>query len=383
MRTFKTQIYPTAKQQEYIRKACGIRRWTWNWAVAEYFAAAKNDKFPTVFDLQKQLNNGPVVDKNYGWLSEVNSMVRGEALKDFGIALAAYVQARKRSKRTIESVPIDKYKPKFKKKGKCNESFRLFKKCEGVFKVHSAHDFSVTTIRGQQRMHIHPRESMEFLMYDSVDIKTCTFSMKGGKFFMSITFEKTNQKSRICGTGKVGLDLGIKHAVTTWDGQMSVFDVPSTLDKAEKKTERWNRRLARTKKGSSRHKKILQALQRAYMHEANLKKDWREKLTTMLVEAYNQINIDDFGFEGAKNLDINRALYRVGVYDFKLRLQEKAAERGCQVNFVERFTPTTKTCSQCGYQQKLSLRTRIYKCPHCGLVMDRDANAAVNVYNYC
>ena len=383
MRTFKTQIYPTAEQQVYIRKACGIRRWTWNWAVATYFAEAKKDNFLSSYDLQKKLNNEIVPLDEYSWLSEVNSMARGEALKDFNLALTAYAKARQRAKRTADKIFTDKYKPGFKKKGKCSESFRLFKKGGSEFKVHSAHDFSVVTVRGQKRMHVHPRESFEFLMSTDVDIKTCTFSMKGGKFFISITYEKTNQRARKCGTGKVGIDLGIKHAATAWDGKVAVYDVPATLSAAEKRTERWNRRLAKTTKGSKNHHKVLQALQRAYMHEANVKRDWREKLTTQLVLSYAQINIDDFGFEGAKNLDVNRALYRVGCYAFKLRLQEKAAQTGCQVNFVERFTPTTRTCSQCGTVQKLSLKDRIYECPHCGLVMDRDANAAINVYNYC
>jgi transposase len=159
------------------------------------------------------LNNGLVKDLDHIWLTQVNSMVRGEALKDFGLAIAAYVKARKRSKRTVEKIPVDKYKPSFKKKGKCSESFRLFKKGGSEFKVHSAHNFSMVTVKGMQRMHIHPLESVEFLM--SADIKTCTISMRGGKFFMSVTYEKTNQRVRKCGTGKVGIDLGIKHAATS------------------------------------------------------------------------------------------------------------------------------------------------------------------------
>ena len=380
MKTFKTQWFPTTEQQEYVRKACGIRRWTWNWAVATYFAEAKNDNFLSAFDLQKQLNNTLVKNKEYAWLSEVNSMVRGEALKDFHLSMKAYAAARHRAKRTVEKLPVEKYKPHFKKKGKCVESFRLFRKNDTDFKVRSNHDLSVVGVN-RKRLHVKTRESLEFLM--SANIKTCTFSMKGDKFFISITYEKTNQRVRKCGTGKVGIDLGIKHAATAWDGDVTVYDVPATLSAAEKRTERWNRRLTKTTKGSKNHYKVLQALQRAYMHEANVKKDWREKLTTKLVLNYAQINIDDFSFEGAKNLDVNRALYRVGCYVFKVRLQEKAAETGCQINFVERFTPTSRTCSVCGAVQEISLKDRTYKCPHCGLVMDRDANAAKNVYNYC
>ena len=382
MKTFKTEFHPTAQQQEYISKACGIRRWTWNWAVATYFAEAKKENFLQSYDLQKTLNNGPVKEKGYEWLSEVNSMVRGEALKDFGLALAAYADARRRSKRTVEKIPIDKYKPHFKKKGKCTESFRIFKKGGSEFKVHSAHDFSVVTTRGRQRLHIHPLESVEFLM--SADIKTCTISMQGGTFFMSLTYEKTNQRKPTCGIGKVGIDLGIKHAAVCFDGTSTKFiDTPANLKTAEKKTERCNQRLAATTKGSKRHSKALRALQRAYMHEANIKKDWREKLTTELIQSYGQINIDDFAFEGAKNLDVNRALYRVGCYLFKLRLEQKAAAAGCTINYVPRFTPTTRTCSKCREVQIVQISDRTYSCKHCGLVIDRDENAARNVYNYC
>ena len=94
IKTFKTEWFPSAKQREYVHKACGVRRWTWNWAVATFFEAAKQDKFPTSFDLQKQLNNSLVLEEGYEWLSEVNPMVRGEALKDFGLAIKAYAKAR-------------------------------------------------------------------------------------------------------------------------------------------------------------------------------------------------------------------------------------------------------------------------------------------------
>jgi putative transposase len=382
IKTFKTEWYPSAEQREYIHKACGVRRWTWNWAVATFFESAKKDVFPTTFDLQKQLNNGLVLEKNYEWLSEVNSMVRGEALKDFGLAIKAYAKARQRAKRTVEKLPVDKYKPHFKKKGKCEESFRLFKKGGSEFKVHSAHDFSVVRTQGKPRIHVKTRESLAFLQ--NAEIKTCTFSYKAGRYFISIAYEKTNRVAKKCGSGKVGLDLGIKTAVAGYDGVNTIeHHVPSTLELAEKHTERQNRRLAKTEKGSKRHQRALQRLQRAYMHEANCKRDFREKFTTELVRSYDQINIDDFGFEGAKHLDCCRALYRVGVYAFKTRLTEKCAEYGVALNFVPRGTPTTQTCHVCGAKHKVALKERTYECPACGLVYDRDLNAAINVYNYC
>ena len=384
MKTFKTEFKPDLNTEIYIRKACGIRRWTWNWAVATYFEEAQKDNFMTSFMLQKRLNNTLVLDDEYKWLSEVNSMVRGEALKDFGLSITAYAAARRRAKRTVEKIPVDKYKPSFKKKGKCAESFRIFKKSGTEFKVHSAHDFSIVTTKGQSRLHIYPLESVKFL--ESADIKTCTISMKAGRFFMSITYEKTNQRNISCGTGKIGLDLGIKHVATTFDGTSSKFiDLPTKLSRAEKRTEHCNQCMAKTQQGSRRHYKALIRLQRAYLREANIKKDFREKITTMLIRNYDTINIDDFSFEGAKNLDVNRALYRVGCYLFKLRLEQKAAAAGCTINYIPKFTPTTQTCSACGtkHDTQITINDRTFICNRCQTILDRDVNAATNVYNYC
>lgn len=382
MKTFKTEFHPTAQQQEYIRKACGIRRWTWNWAVATYFEEAKKDNFLTHFDLQKQLNNGPVLDPAYSWLSEVNSMTRAETLKDFGLAIKAYADARHRAKRTVDKLPVEKYKPHFKKKGKCAESFRLMKKNETVFKVHSAHDFSMTTTRGRQRLHIHPLESIEFLV--SADIKTCTISMQAGKFFISLAYEKTNQRQLKCGTGKAGIDLGVRTAATIYDGSnFKAVHVAPSLSRAERATELWNKRLAKTRPGSKRHQKVMQSLQRAYLHEANVKKDWREKFTTWLARTYGQINIDNFDFHPSDGAHAaNRALYRVGSYAFKLRLNDKAVESGCNVQYIPRFTPTTQTCSVCGERHHMDLDDEIFECPFCGIILGRDENSAIKAYNY-
>jgi putative transposase len=210
--------------------------------------------------------------------------------------------------------------------------------------------------------------------------------MKAGKYYIAITYEKTNRRDPQCGIGKVGLDLGIKTPVMLWDGTNSyAHQLPEAIKRAEKHTEKVNQRLSKTTKGSNRHNKILLQLQKAYAHEANVKKDWRDKFVRDLVEDYSQINLDDFGFEGTLNLkNTHRALYRVGVYAFKLALEYKAAEYGTILNYVKKFTPTSKTCSACGFVHKgLKLDDRTYVCPECGLILDRDLNAAINTYNYC
>ena len=139
IRTFKVEIYPTAKQRKAFAQAFGTRRWAWNWALATYEKRWETEKvFTTSFTLDVMLNALRDSDpENYGWLGEVNSMVKSEALKDFGLATKAWCKQLKAARQKPSKVDPSKGKPKFKKKGYCGESFRIFRKCESTFKVKS------------------------------------------------------------------------------------------------------------------------------------------------------------------------------------------------------------------------------------------------------
>ena len=380
MKSFKTRIYPTAEQQKYLNEAFGMRRFAWNWAVSEYFAQQKKGVYMTTYSLQKKFNNEVAGTPGYEWTQNVNTMFRSSAFKDFGVAVQEWHANIKASKQSAVSVSADKGKPHYKKKGKCTESAKLFKKGPSDFKVLSAHHFSTVTTRSRKRMELKLSESIQFLK--TADIKTCTFSRVGGKYYMSLTYEKAN-RIKPASDGTIGIDLGIKSSISCFDG--SIFrkeTLPFTLNAAQKHTERINRLLARTQKGSNRHQKLVERLQCSYEHEANIKKDFREKLTTELTQSYNFFKIDDFSFAGAKNLGCNRKLHDVSPYAFKTRLEEKAAIRKAVVQYLPKFTPSTKTCACCGNQKMMKLSDRVYECPTCGSKMDRDANSAVFAYNY-
>lgn len=381
IKTFKTEIRLNKVQRIYFAKSFGIHRWTWNWAVATYFEAAKNNKFPTAFDLQKQLNNTLVLDPEYSWLTEVNSMARQEAFKDFGLAIKSWHQLQAKSRRTIQTMNSDKGKPQFKKKGKCPDSFRYIDKGCHPIKMKSNHKFTMRRTKGYKPFVIKTVESIEFLL-DAI-IKNVSFTREAGRYYVSICYVRTKHIKQKTNTRKatIGIDLGIKHVATCYDGKnFEVYDVPATLKIAEKHTESANRAFSRTQKGSNRHNRKLLRLQRAYKHESNIKRDFREKLTTKLVSEYSEIKVDTFSFKSAKNLDINRSLHRVGVYAFTERLKAKAAEHDTVLKFVPTGTPTTKTCSCCGNKQDIDLSERMYTCNQCGFTLDRDMNSAINVY---
>jgi putative transposase len=384
MKTFKTKLLLTKEQRTYFNKAFGIRRWTWNWAVAQYFKEAENGMFPTYFMLQKLLNNNEVLDPAYSWLSEVNSMTRENALRDFGLSVKAWTQLQAKSRRGVQKVNPEKGKPQFKKKGKSTDSFRLGSKGNPV-KYVSPHFVSMTRVRGYKPFRLQTVEKVTCLK--GVEVKTTTVSREHGDYFIAFTFERTNRNARSKGTGTVGIDLGIKHAVVTHDGvESKVFDIPESFKKMDELIALRNRRLARTQKGSKRHVLRLIQLQRAQARKANIRKDFLHKLTTWLVSSYDTIKVDDFSFQGFLGISkgskkANKKAHEVAPYMFKLILEYKSQERGNMLTYIPVGTPTTKTCSSCGQIHEMNLSDRIFKCD-CGLEINRDINAAINVYNY-
>ena len=96
---FKTRIYPTSKQRKYFAKAFGIRRFIWNYALNEYLESLNIGNPKSEYDLKKQINNSIVKDDNYKWLSEVNSMVRQESLKDLFLGLKKYHEQQRKARK--------------------------------------------------------------------------------------------------------------------------------------------------------------------------------------------------------------------------------------------------------------------------------------------
>ncbi len=346
----------------------------------------------TNFDLDPEINalcdNDP---DNYGWLRDVNSMVKSEALKDLYLAIQAGAKHAKKFARLEESAEdADKYQPKFKSKRYSEESFRLFmknkrtEKSKGTLCAESEYHFNFNWTRKYGRMNVRTSESVAFLQ--DADIKTMTITKKCGKYYMSVTYERTNQKLR-CHAGKVGCDLGIKHEVVTYDGKKCVvFDIPESIKCYEHLQDERNKRLSRKTYGSKSYEKQKLLRDKACEKPARIRRDFIHKVTTMLAAHYSEIMVDDFSFkEYEKQASNTRHAYRVAPCTFKLLLTYKCEESGTKLIYVPQFTPTTQTCSCCGHrfvgENKLGLNDRVYHCPDCGMTLDRDENAAKNVYN--
>ena len=218
-----------------------------------------------------------------------------------------------------------------------------------------------------------------YLPASGAHILSAMVSEKAGRWFVSVQVEMDIPEFRSADRPVAGVDLGIKCMAQVSDGVY--FENPRSLKSALTKLKRLRRVVSRRQKGSANRKKAVRQLARAHFRVANIRKDALHKATTLLTKTKSVIVLENLNVGGMlKNHHLAQAIADVGMYEFRRQLVYKSAWYGCEVLLADRFYPSTKRCSQCG-QVKLvmSLGEREYQCEHCGFVIDRDLNAAINL----
>jgi len=179
--------------------------------------------------------------------------------------------------------------------------------------------------------------------------------------------------------GSVGIDLGVKQLATLSDG--TIIRNPRALDSNLRRLRRAQRNLSRKRKGSNRRREARTRVARLHARVADLRRDLLDKTTTMLARTYADISIEDLNVAGmVRNHRLARSVEDAAFAEFRRQLEYKTARTGARLHVIDRWHPSSKTCSNCGtVKAKLSLSERVYHCEECGLVIDRDLNAAINI----
>ena len=201
-----------------------------------------------------------------------------------------------------------------------------------------------------------------------------------GRWYASLAIEREDEPIiQSPKGGAVGVDLGIKTLATLSDG--TVFENPRHLKKSEQKLKRAQRALSRKMPKSNRRAKARTKAARIHAHVANQRHDALHKLTTYLANNYSEISIENLNVLGmVKNHRLAKSVMDASFGEFRRQLEYKTARTGARLHVIDRWYPSSKTCSGCGrVKTKLSLSERTYRCESCGLVMDRDLNAAINI----
>lgn len=345
-------------------KHAGAARFAYNWALARSVEVYRaTGKRPNAIALHKELNALKKTD--FPWMYEVSKCAPQEALRDLDNAYKQFF-------RRVELKKQGKYKgklgfPTFKKKSKGIGSFRL----TGSIKVF-ANAVQLPRL-GRLRLHEH-----DFIPTDA-KILSATVSEQAGRWFVSIQVEEEQETPEISATSAIGVDLGIKMLATCSDG--IIFANPRALKHAQKRLKRLERQKSRRKKGSKNRAKTCRKLAKQHARVANIRKDTAHKLTSYLTKHHALIAIEDLHVSGMlKNHKLAQAVSDSNFGEIRRQLDYKAAWHGGHLVIVDRFYPSSKTCSCCGWvNEALSLADRTFICQKCGLVIDRDLNAAINL----
>ena len=210
-------------------------------------------------------------------------------------------------------------------------------------------------------------------------IKTLTIKRDAlGDIYIYVVCQ-TEENEVIARTGEmVGFDFGLKKFLTSSNGQD--IEAPLFLKENANAIRKANRNLSRKKKGSSNRKKAKLALARLHKKVANQRCNFHWQLANILVGQYADICIEDLNLKGMQKL-YGRNISDLGFSEFVKILEYKASRTGSRVHKVDRFYASSQTCSSCGHvnPETKDLRVRIWTCPGCGKIHDRDRNAAINI----
>jgi len=346
----KIQLKPTNLQKSYFIKACGTSRFVYNWGLAEWNKQYKEGLKPNRYKLMKQLNS--IKDIDFPWMREVSKYVPQGIIADLGNAFDSFFAERSNY-------------PKFKKKGKCKDSFRLDNFCFRIRdkKVHIAK-------LGWVKMALPLRFEGRPL--------SCTISRIADRWFASIRLELLDPivKSRIS-DNTVGIDLGIKNSVVLSSNDF--IQVPKPLLKLQKKLARLQRQQSRRQLKSKNRDKTNRKVSKLFYRSTCTKQDFLHKLTSKICSENQTIVIEDLSINGWKKL-FGRQLIDFSPREFRCQLEYKSKFWDNNLIVADRFFPSSKTCSECGWiNADLKLTDRVYVCPNCGNNKDRDLNAAINL----
>ncbi len=205
-----------------------------------------------------------------------------------------------------------------------------------------------------------------------------------GRYFVSFACEVAIQPLPL--TGKVvGLDLGIKDVVVSWDGERATkTGNPRHLKKQLRHLKHQQRRLSRMQKGSHRRNRQRLKVAKIHAHIAAMRQDFLHKTTTAIIKSADVVVLEDLHVKGmVKNHHLAGAIHDVGMGELRRQIEYKADWNGRTVVVVDRWFPSSKTCSDCGsYQPQMPLSVREWTCPDCGTRHDRDVNAAQNIRSF-
>lgn len=386
--TKKIRLKPTTEQEILFRKSAGVSRWAYNFFLGEneriYRDYINNGKIGkksiSEGDVRKYINN-VLKPTTHSWLKEVGSNVMKQGVKDASLALQRYFKGLSG-------------KPKFKSKHKDRPSFYVnyesLSRKQGGF-------------QGEKIGFVKTSEALPKLNKNE-KYSNPRITFNGKYWYLSVGYEVQENTVELTDES-LGIDLGVKDLAICSNGKVyKNINKTQRVKKLEKKLKREQRKLSRKIENNIQsyksnrnpiYKRPLKECQNVQKQNrlirnihrklANIRQNYLHQTTTEIVKTKpSRIVMESLNVsEMMKNKHLSKAIQQQKFHEFKRQIEYKSKLNGIEFIQVDKFYPSSKTCSCCGNIKKdLKLSDRMYKCDVCGLVIDRDYNASINLANY-
>ena len=388
LRAIKIRLKPTKEQETLFWKSAGTARWAYNYFLSEnervyneYLAnGKKGKKYLSEAEVRKQINN-VLKPTTHTWLKEVGSNVIKQAVKDANQAFQRFFKGL--SKR-----------PRYKAKHRVTPSFYVnyetLRKTKNGFRGEKM---------GVVRTTIPLPTLKEGEFYSNPRI-----THDGTYWYLSVGYEVPTVSTELT-TKSLGIDLGIKELAVVSNGKVyKNINKEKRIRSLEKRLNREQRKVSRmlrnnTKEYDKNNKPIWirplreckniqkqnAKIRKIYRKLTDIRENYLHQTTSEIVKTKpSRIVMEKLNVKGMmKNKHLAKAIAAQKFYEFIRQIKYKCEVRGIEFLQADRFYPSSKTCSCCGHIKKdLKLKDRVYHCEHCGLTIDRDYNASINLANY-
>ncbi|WP_235876632.1 IS607 family element RNA-guided endonuclease TnpB [Saccharopolyspora terrae] len=394
IQAYRFALDPNPAQEEALRSHCGAQRFAYNWGLRKVkanmdqrkaeasYGIAEEDLISSLswsaYSLRKDWNQA----KNdiAPWWPENSKEAYSSGLANLAAGLKNWNDS-KTGKRRGSKVAFPRFKSKHR-----TLSCRFTTGSFGLVD-HDRRHVKLPRI-GTVRTHESTRKLARRVDACSARIRSATVSFRSGRWFVSFSVEVDRDDPPPANPDSaVGVDLGIKSLAVLSTGE--VIANPKHLELAQRELRRLQRQAARRlgpdkrtrQQPSKRWYKTSARITKLHAKIADARRDGMHKLTSRLVCEHGAIVLEDLNVKGMmSNRRLARHLAGVGMGEFRHQVEYKAAWSGVHTQVVNRWYPSSKTCSSCGaVKTKLHLSERVYQCERCGMVLDRDLNAALNL----
>ena len=355
-KAYKYRIYPTAEQVHILARTFGCCRYVYNWALRQRTDAYYKDGERLYYEATAQRLTSLKKQADHVWLNDISSVPLQQSLRHLDTAFRNFFEGRAQY-------------PKFHKKH--GEQAATY--ASTAFKWDGT---SLTLAKMSEPLNI----VLSRPLPKGAKPSTVTVSKDcANRYFVSILLEEDIKPLPVVNK-QVGLDLGLKSMVVTSDGY--TYGNPKFFAKDEKKLAQAQRRQTRKKKGSKNRAKARHKVAKIHAKIADRRRDYQHKLSTQIIRENQIVCVESLQVKNmVQNHSLAKAISDVGWGEFVRQLEYKAKWYGRTLVRIDKFYPSSKRCFDCGHVlDTLSLDVRVWTCPECGVIHDRDINAAKNIH---